>query len=46
MAANNGHLPMVQLLVEAGADMNAKDKVRAWREGEGMLGAQTGLLCV
>jgi hypothetical protein len=32
VAAQNGHLPVVRALVDAGADKNAKDKVGERRE--------------
>ena len=38
MAANNGHFPVVQLLVQEGADMNAPTEVKGGRGG--VLGAK------
>ena len=39
IAAHQGHLEVVQFLVEAGADKNAPHQVREARRGDVMLGA-------
>jgi hypothetical protein len=39
-AAEHGHAAVVRVLVEAGADKNAPNKVREGRGGEGMVCAQ------
>jgi hypothetical protein len=41
IAAANGDFEVVRILVAAEADKNAPTKVREWRGGEGMFGAQT-----